>query len=153
MADDCGIPGYLLWRAANLWQKRARAVLAPAPLPEVTPIPIRFDAMSSIEDVDESAEATDDEPAAEDDVDSGALTLDDAFAEAAEAADDADDDDSASDDIDDGEPEGELENLLARPSIPGIAPPPQAEVDTGDVTVIDDLAEPWLDDEGRPRPD
>ncbi len=29
MADDCGIPGYLLLRAANLWQKRARAVLAP----------------------------------------------------------------------------------------------------------------------------
>ena len=29
MTDDCGIPGYLLWRAANLWQKQARAVLAP----------------------------------------------------------------------------------------------------------------------------
>lgn len=29
MADDCGIPGYLLWRAANLWQKQTRAVLAP----------------------------------------------------------------------------------------------------------------------------
>lgn len=29
MSDDVGVPGYLLWRAANLWQKRMRAVLAP----------------------------------------------------------------------------------------------------------------------------
>ena len=29
MVDGCGIPGYLLWRAANLWQKQVRAVLAP----------------------------------------------------------------------------------------------------------------------------
>jgi DNA-binding MarR family transcriptional regulator len=29
MTDDVGIPGYLLWRAANLWQKRIRAVLTP----------------------------------------------------------------------------------------------------------------------------
>lgn len=35
MSDDCGIPGYLLWRAANLWQKRVRAVLTPF---DVTPV-------------------------------------------------------------------------------------------------------------------
>lgn len=35
MSDDCGVPGYLLWRAANLWQKQARAVLAPF---DVTPV-------------------------------------------------------------------------------------------------------------------
>ena len=35
MSDDFGIPGYLLWRAANLWQKRVRAVLAPF---DVTPV-------------------------------------------------------------------------------------------------------------------
>ncbi|NKB55655.1 MAG: MarR family transcriptional regulator [Alphaproteobacteria bacterium] len=35
MSDDVGIPGYLLWRAANLWQKRIRAVLAPY---DVTPV-------------------------------------------------------------------------------------------------------------------
>ena len=29
MSDDVGVPGYLLWRAANLWQKRMRTVLAP----------------------------------------------------------------------------------------------------------------------------
>lgn len=29
MSDDCGVPGYLLWRAANLWQRRMRAALAP----------------------------------------------------------------------------------------------------------------------------
>lgn len=29
MNDDVGVPGYLLWRAANLWQKRVRSVLAP----------------------------------------------------------------------------------------------------------------------------
>ena len=35
MSDDCGVPGYLLWRAANHWQKRMRAVLSPF---EVTPV-------------------------------------------------------------------------------------------------------------------
>jgi DNA-binding MarR family transcriptional regulator len=29
MSDDVGVPGYLLWRAANLWQKRMRMVLTP----------------------------------------------------------------------------------------------------------------------------
>ena len=35
MSDNCGIPGYLLWRVANLWQKKVRSVLAPF---EITPV-------------------------------------------------------------------------------------------------------------------
>ena len=35
MSDDCGIPGYLLWRAANLWQKKVRSVLSPF---DITPV-------------------------------------------------------------------------------------------------------------------
>lgn len=35
MSDHCGVPGYLLWRAANHWQKSMRAVLSPF---EVTPV-------------------------------------------------------------------------------------------------------------------
>jgi len=118
----------------------ARAIVRPAPLPEVTPIPIRFDAMSSIENVDENAESAVEEQAADDALDSGA-----------EADDEMAVPDATGDDIGDGEQQGKLENLLARPSVPGTIPPPQAEA--GDVTVIDDLAEPWLDDEGRKRSD
>ena len=121
----------------------ARAIVKPAPLPEVTPIPIRFDAMSSIEDVEESAEPSDEQYTADDALDSDALAVDEV----------ATDDDSVGDDMDDGEPEGELENLLARPSIPGMIAAPQAEADADAVTLIDDLAEPWLDDEGRKRSD
>lgn len=28
MSDDCGVPGYLLWRAANHWQKGMRTALS-----------------------------------------------------------------------------------------------------------------------------
>ena len=35
VSDDCGIPGYLLWRAANLWQKKVRSVLSPF---DITPV-------------------------------------------------------------------------------------------------------------------
>ena len=118
----------------------ARAIVRPAPLPEVTPIPIRFDAMSSIENVDANAESADEEQAADDALDSSTEDDDEMAVP-----------DAAGDDIGDDEPQGKLENLLARPSVSGTIPPPQAKAD--DVTVIDDLAEPWLDDEGRKRSD
>jgi len=35
VSDDFGIPGYLLWRAANLWQKKVRSVLSPF---DITPV-------------------------------------------------------------------------------------------------------------------
>jgi DNA-binding MarR family transcriptional regulator len=48
MPDESSIvPGYLLWRAANLWQKRVRAVLAPH---DVTPV--QFLLLTGLRDIE-----------------------------------------------------------------------------------------------------
>lgn len=46
MSNDVGVPGYLLWRAANLWQKRIRAVLAPYGL-----TPVQYLLLAGLRDV------------------------------------------------------------------------------------------------------
>ncbi len=47
MSDDVGVPGYLLWRAANLWQKRIRAILAPHGV-----TPVQYLLLAGLRDLD-----------------------------------------------------------------------------------------------------
>lgn len=48
MSDDCGIPGYLLWRAANLWQREVRSVLSPFGI-----TPVQYLLLAGLQDLQE----------------------------------------------------------------------------------------------------